>query len=137
MDKKLLSSFVGAFVVMYAIGFLFHVIIAEEYIKMIFENVVKPGAHHENMWGITVDYLIVALAMAWIYPKGYASGSPVAEGLRFGLIIGILVHISAAFGLSATMDISLGGILGDKMWHVVETIFGGITIGLISGKFNS
>ncbi len=136
MDKRFLFSFLGAFMVMYVLAFFFHVIIADGYIHTVFENVVKPGAHHEELWGILVNYLIVALAMAWIYPRGYDGGSPVTEGFRFGLAIGILVHISAAFALSATMDISLSGILGDKLWHVVETICGGITIGLIRGKMN-
>ena len=128
---KFLASSLGAFLVMYSLAFLFHVVIAADFIHTLFENVVKPESHHEDIGGIFLNYLIVAMTMAWIYPKGYAGGSPIIEGARFGLAIGLIVHLSAAFGLSATMDISFGGILGDKFWHVIETIGSGITIALI------
>lgn len=56
------------------------------------------------------------------------------EGLRFGLAVGVLVHLSAAFEQFATMDIALGSIFGDRLWHIVETAAGGITIALIHGR---
>lgn len=74
--------------------------------------------------------------MAWIYPKGYSGGSPIAEGLRFGLAIGILVHLSIAFEMWAMMDVNLGGVIGDRIFHIIDATAGGAVIGLIHGKIN-
>lgn len=132
MGKKFWLAFVAALVVMFALGSVFHVLVAAGFIERTFENVAKPDGF--LIWGILVAYAFVALVMAWAYPKGYAGGSPVLEGLRFGLAVGILVHLSAAFEQFATMDLALGPILGDRLWHVVETVAGGITIALVHGR---
>ena len=131
LEIKYWGSFFAAFLVMYLLSYLFHVVVAAEFIHDTFRAVVAPDQHHENIMGIAIDYLILAASMAWLYPT--AQHKVLSNALLFGLSIGILAHISAAFSMSATMNISFNNLLLDKSWHVVETIMGSITIGLIRG----
>jgi len=131
LEGKYWISFIAAFIVMYFLSYLFHVVVAAEFIHDTFRAVVAPGQHHENIMGIAIDYLILSASMAWLFPV--VQGKVLYKAFLFGLSIGVLAHISAAFSMSATMNISFSNLLLDKSWHVVETIVGSITIGLIRG----
>jgi len=130
-SRRFWFAFAGAFIAMYFLAFLFHEVMARSFVHETFGNVVRPGAHHENMWGITVSYILTALGLAWIWPRFKSEGSVLSGGLVFGLIIGLIMHIPAAFALYATMDLTFQGIMLDKAWHVLEVACGGITVALI------
>ena len=132
MGKKFWLAFIGGLVAMYALGGLFHLVIAGAWLDRVMADIAKPGG--TNMMGITLYYIVLAFMMAYIYPKGYAGGSPMPEGLRFGLMIGILVYISEAFHQFGAMNIALGPALAHGVWHVVEASAAGIVIGKIYGE---
>ena len=75
--------------------------------------------------------LIAMLALAWIYAKGYESGSGGMEGLRFGLLIGIFV-VGAVVG-DEYVTLNIGGKLALVM--AAGRLFGwaitGVVIGLV------
>ena len=48
------------------------------------------NANHEGIGLLLVAYIILALLMSYMYPLGYKGGKPIVEGLRFGIVIGIL-----------------------------------------------
>lgn len=45
---------------------------------------------------IVLGYLLLAILMTYVYPKGYSGGEPLAEGLRFGVFIGVLYTLPHA-----------------------------------------
>ena len=61
------------------------------------------------------------MLMAYLYPKGYSEGSPVGEGLKFGILIGLIWILPL-------------GLILDAVWHLVEEGAGGIVIGLVYGR---
>lgn len=105
--------------------------------------VIVPGfyarggeeAHHEGGGLIIVGYLLLGALMAYMYPIGYKGGRPVLEGLRFGLLIGLLwVLPQELVRLGAHGKGSISYILVNSAWHLVEQGAGGVIIGLIYGR---
>ena len=52
------------------------------------------GGTQPILWRIAVGCFSQALFMAIIYPHGYKGGSPLMEGLKFGLWIGLLFSVT-------------------------------------------
>jgi hypothetical protein len=129
--KKLLLASVAGFAVMFALAGLWHNLIMEQFYKSY--KLAALGGHEPVP--ILLGYLILALLMAYIYPKGYSGGSPAKEGLKFGIIIGllwILPHSLVLFGES--LSTSTEKLIINTIWHLVEQGGGGIAIGLVYSK---
>jgi hypothetical protein len=72
--------------------------------------------------------------MSLIYPVGYKGGSPAKEGLRFGVLIGLVVWLTANLTIHGVLKNTLASALVDSVWHIVEQGIGGIAIALVYGK---
>ncbi len=80
-------------------------------------------------------YVVLAVLMTHLYPKGYSGGSPVAEGLRFGIFIGLLFvlpHGLILYGADGGHTGTL--VIVDASWHIVEQGIGGIVIAVMHGR---
>jgi hypothetical protein len=75
--------------------------------------------------------LIAMLAASFIYAKGYEGGSGAAEGVRFGIVVGLLCTGYSAIVSYAILNI--GPRLGaSMMWSsLIEWIIAGVVIGLV------
>lgn len=129
--KKLLSTFVAGFIVMFALSGLWYLVIMKGFYSEQFADVQRPEF---NMVWITAGYLVAAILMAYVYPKGYKGGPPMNEGMKFGLIIGLLMALPISLVHLGVHNVPLTGSLVDTLYQVVEKIAGGITIGLVYGK---
>jgi len=85
-------------------------------------------------WPIVVVNLLMALIMAYIYPKGYEGGSPTAEGLRFGILLGLFVAIPFGLFMSRLFSIALGHPLVGIIVYTIEVTTAGLLIGLVYGR---
>ena len=87
-----------------------------------------------NMVLIVVSYLILGLLMAYIYPKGMEGTNKIANGIKFGILAGLIWVLPHALIIHATTE---GGALNvifiDTGWHLVEQACGGVVIALIYG----
>lgn len=86
------------------------------------------GAYMPILFG---GIFIAMLAASFIYAKGYEGGPGAAEGLRFGIVVGLL-----ATGYSAIVSyaiLNIGSRLGaSMMWSsLIEWIVAGVVIGLV------
>jgi len=131
--KKFSMAVVGSFIVMSFLGWLWHrVILGNFYMENISSPLPEP-----NVLFILLGYLILAVLMAYMYPHGYKGGSTLIEGLRFGVIIGLLwflpinVIMIGVAGKSGTL------VVVDGLWRLVEQGIGGIVIGYIYGSKSS
>jgi len=73
--------------------------------------------------------LLAILAVAFIYAKGYEGGSGVAEGARFGLLVGLFVVFAFASVNYATLNVGrkiavMTAAAGLVEWLVIGTIIG-------------
>ena len=130
MGSKLIGA-VGAFVVMFGLSGLWHQVLMAEFYAAILPSVARA---EPNMVIIAFGYLITAVVMALLYPLGYKGSSGVAEGLRFGAVIGLLWWLPANVVLSGVYETTLTSGLVDGVWHVVEGAAGGIVVGLVHAR---
>ena len=131
MNGRKLMGAVGAFVVMFGLGGLWHQVLLSEYYAAILPSVARA---EPNMVVIGYGYLITAVVMTLLFPVGYKGGSGIAEGLRFGAVIGLLWWLPANIMLSGVYEMTLTSGLVDGAWHVVEGAAGGVVIGLLHAR---
>ena len=131
MNGRKLMGAVGAFVVMFGLGGLWHQVLMSEYYAAILPSVARA---EPNLVVIGCGYLITAVVMTLLFPVGYKGGSGMAEGLRFGAVIGLLWWLLANVILSGVYETTLTSGLVDGAWHVVEGAAGGVVIGLLHAR---
>jgi hypothetical protein len=80
--------------------------------------------------------LVAGIAFATLFPFTNFKGSPVLRGLKFGLLIGLIMVPFVAFDLPARFVIPSVGtwILVQGILGILHFAFAGILIGLIYGK---
>ena len=72
--------------------------------------------------------------MSYMYPKGIEGTNKVTNGLKFGVLIGIIWVVPLSVVMySATVGSSLKVIGIDAIWHIVEQGIGGVLIAMIYG----
>ena len=132
--KKCILALIVSFIVMFLLSGLWHM-----YIMGDFYMEQNPAAKSEVMLGFVIlGYAVLALLMAYAYPLGYKGGSPVGEGLRFGILIGLLWLVPRSIVLYGVENTGTGLVLiVDGVWHLAEQGIGGIIIGLIYGRSES
>lgn len=134
MDTKkyLLASLTGL-IVMFVLAWLGHTIIMES----LFEASPMESITREMpiIPGIAVAYLVMALLMAYMYPKGIEGSGVFGNGLRFGVLVGLLVSVPISLIMYSTLH---GGtltmVVAEGVWHMVEQGAGGVAIAYVYGK---
>ena len=129
--RKFLLGALAAFVVGFLLSGLWHVLLMADFYE---SNAFGAMREPPLFWAIGLGYLVVGLIMAYMYPKGYEGGSPIAEGLKFGAVIGLLWWFSTNLVLYGALDGPFSMVLVDGAWHVVEEGLAGIALGLVYGR---
>jgi hypothetical protein len=83
-----------------------------------------------------VSILMQALVLAYLYPLFYRDGSPVKEGLKFGLLIGVLMASIAVFAEAGKQNVSslATWLVFESAYYVLQFGVLGVIIGLIYGR---
>ena len=81
--------------------------------------------------GMFAGIFVGLLAASYIYAKGYEGGVGVAEGLRFGILLGVFVATIFAGVNYATLNIGLGHSAVLAVAALVEWTVLGTVIGLV------
>ena len=130
MNKKLkhviIAALTGGFGMWVTAG-LWHNLI----LPLVNKNV---EAHHEGLGIMLIAYLILGIIMTYIYSLVYRGGKPIIEGLKIGIIIGILWVFPHGLTMAAAHDTSILYEIKNTVWHMVEQGIGGIIIAVIIGK---
>jgi len=130
MDTKkfLLASLAGA-AVMFLLSGLWHAVLLKDFYAAQFGAAVRA----EPLVSFSfLSYLSLAILMAIVFPFGYKGGAVVKEGLRFGILMGLLCRLpfSLVFYANST-SFTMSHVLFDGAWHIVEQGIGGIVMALI------
>jgi hypothetical protein len=78
-------------------------------------------------------YLCISFLLAVIFSRGY-EGKGMAEGLRFGVIIGLLMAIPMAYGTYGAMPIPYSLALKWFLFGVIEYAVAGAILAAVFGK---
>lgn len=130
--QKILLSTIGAGVVMFLLAGLWHgALMSDLYASDL--NQTEP-----SMYLIGGSYLVLALLMSYMYPKGIEGTNKIANGIKFGIVIGLLWVLPHSLIMHAVMEGStLRVVFIDVVWHAVEQACGGVVIALIYGIPNT
>lgn len=78
--------------------------------------------------------LIHAFLLAVIYPMGYRDGVPWVEGLRFGVLMALLISLPCALHVFAMVNAPASQQAYPVVWTVLVNGIGGIVVGLVHGR---
>ena len=130
--KKMIGAWLGGFVAMFLLGYIWHTMIISDYNAVQYADVLRPMADF-SIVHIVIGYLVLAFIMSYIYPLGYKGGPFVKEGLRFGVILGLLYTLPGAFIYAGVYKMPLAANILDAAYHLVEMGVGGIIMAKIYG----
>lgn len=90
MNKTFWIGFVVVYIVMQAMGFVIHeVMMADTYASL--GNVLRGETEMmDMMWMMMISAAVMVFMFCYIFTKGY-EGRGIVEGIRFGLMIGIMM----------------------------------------------
>lgn len=134
--KKYLIATVTGLIVMFALAYVGHTLLLES----LFEHSPMDAIAKEmpNIPGIAVAYLVLSLLMTYMYPKGVEGGSVMGNGLRFGILVGLIFSVPISIIMYSTIE---GGtvtmIVAEGVWHMIEQGAGGIAIAYVYGSTGS
>jgi hypothetical protein len=131
MTKKFWIAALAAFVVLFVYGFAVYGTLLASYMEGALEGI---GRAESPLWPYFFRYAIMALVMAFIYPKGYEGGTPWLEGLRFGLLTGVLLAAAMALDFYGLLPISGSAMLVMFIPELIGLGITGMVIGAIYGR---
>ena len=124
---------VAAWVVYLALGFLIHaVMLADLWAGLQQDGVARSSATGNALMPMAFGIALPgALAFAYAYAKGYEGGPGLQEGLRFGVLIGLIL---LAFGIVwnyVTFPLPLEYLTSLAVATVIQFAAVGMVVGLI------
>lgn len=126
--KQLIIATLASGFVMWALAGLWHKIVAVAFYTQ------ETHASHEGVGIILTAYLILALLMAYLFPVSKLGTQPIATGLVFGSIIGLLWVFPHELAMAGAHGKPLGYVFKNAGWHIVEQGIGGLVIALVVTK---
>ena len=127
--KKILFSTLSAGFVMWVVAGVWHNLI----MASLYEDI---HAKHEGIGLLLIAYFILALFMSYLYPLIYKGEKPILEGLKLGIIIGILWVFPHGLAMAGAHGDSILYVFKNTAWHMVEQGIGGIVIAFVYAKLN-
>ena len=131
MNKKFWTGFIAVFVVMEVLAFIIHGVILDSTYKSI-QGVWRPDMQ-SLMWVYHVLSAIGSFFFTLVFSKGY-EGKGTAEGVRYGLYIGIWMSSGMAYGSYAMINIPYSLALQWFIYGVIEYIIYGVVLAMVFGK---
>lgn len=106
----------------------------------LWHNLIMPSlyeevhATHEGIEIMLVAYFILAAFMAYLYPRLYRGEKPVTDGLKFGVLIGLLWVFPHDLAMVGAHGESIIYVIRNAIWHMIEQGIGGIILALVFRK---
>jgi hypothetical protein len=130
--RKIILATVSYFILTMAIAYPWHLILFHDL--------------YEEMGAFTRDEPIIPLGMvaitiqgiviAYLYPYWYKKGNPVIQGVKFSLIIGLMVYTVMGFSMAAKIDIKPVStfLFFNTVFQFLQFTITGVALGLIYGR---
>ena len=131
MSKKFWIGFVVVFVAMEIMMFLIHGVLLKSAYEAT-QSLWRPDMM-SLMWIYHVLALIGAFFLTLVFSKGY-EGKGLAEGVRYGLYIGIWMSAGMAYGSYAMINIPYSLALQWFLYGVIEYVIYGVLLSVVFGK---
>ena len=130
MNKKFWMAFIAVFITAEILDFVLYSLV----LGSAFSSLPVWRADMRSLqWIYVVITLVGSFFFTFIFSKGY-EGKGIAEGIRYGLYIGIWLSIGMAYGTYAMVNIPYGMTLEWFLLGVLTYIVMGIVASLVYGK---
>ena len=82
--------------------------------------------------------LTQGIVIAYLYPFYYKGGSPILQGIKFSLIIGMVVYSVMGFAMAAKIDINPIStfLFYSLIFQCIQFVITGTALGLIYGRIH-
>jgi hypothetical protein len=126
--KRFVFASLAVFVVGMILDFIIHMVILKE----VYEALASIWRADMNslMWIMYAFTLIFAFLFVYIFTKGY-EGKGIMEGVRYGLLIGLLMLLTGVFGQYVTYPLPFNLVIQWFIFGMIEFIILGIVAALI------
>jgi hypothetical protein len=136
LNKRLVYGAIAAFVVIFNLGYVFHEILAADFLKAGFGPGVQRAQYNIPVialaFALDVTLLALAYPVAYHYFSGKLGWSKVATGAVLGLFCGFLWDaLQGGLIEYATYNVTLPAMLVDSTYHTLEGVLAGCIIGAI------
>lgn len=101
----------------------------------------EMGAYTRPVPSIPLGMLAMfmqGVVIAYLYPFYYKGGSPFLQGIKFSLIMGVVVYSVMGFAMAAKIDINPIStfLFYSVVFQLIQFVLTGAVLGLIYGKIN-
>ncbi|HNX23611.1 MAG TPA: hypothetical protein PKG60_06155 [Spirochaetota bacterium] len=126
--KRFAAGGFAIFIIFQICDFIIHnLILGEIYMSMM--NVWRPDMM-SLMWIMYLTTFIMSYLMMFVFVKGY-EGRGILEGVRFGIILGLMISVSGAFYQYAVYPLPFSLIIQWAIYGLIEFILAGIAAAAI------
>jgi hypothetical protein len=131
MNKKVWLGFIVVLVLMEVVSYVVHTLILGATYESL-KSLWRPDMQ-SHIWMYQVISVIGAFFFTFIFSKGY-EGKGLAEGIRYGLYIGIWMSVGMAYGTYAMIAIPYSLALQWFIYGVISYVIYGIALAMVFGK---
>ncbi len=135
MNKKIILSSVLVFVLFLIMDHVLHNVLLAGLYAETASLWRGPGEMRGLLWIIIAVDLALAVLVTWLFAKGWETGKSWAgQGLRFGLVLGLLFSLPMGFSMYAIMPIPFSLGLGWFLGALTEFVIVGLTLAFLFRK---
>ena len=121
----------AAWVLYMAMGYLVHGVLLKD-LYMQYTGVMRPEAQAQAILPVNFGVVLVGFfAFAYAYAKGYEGGNGLQEGLRFGVLVGIMLCTFGTIWEYMVWPVGRRLLAAWLIDYIVEFALYGIVVGLI------
>lgn len=117
-------------VAMWLVAGLWHTVVLARFYER------ETGATHAGTGVILVAYLVLGGFMAYLYRRTWRGGLPPVEGLKLGIVVGLLWVFPHELAMAGAHGEPLGYVFQNAAWHAGEQGLGGVIVGLVAGRLS-
>ncbi|MCA1560426.1 MAG: hypothetical protein LC753_04955 [Acidobacteria bacterium] len=122
---------VAVWILSFGFGFLVHAVLLEE-VYLQHMPMLRPQAQASAIMPVAYGFSLIGfLAFSYAYAKGYEGGNGLQEGLRFGVLVGIMLSTFGAIWEYMVWPASTRLLAAWLIDFIVEFAVYGMVVGLI------
>jgi hypothetical protein len=130
LSRVALAGFV-AWVVFSIVGFLAHGVLMKD-LYLAHAAIMRPEAEANARLPLAfIVSLVGMMAFAYAYAKGYEGGKGVQEGLRFGVLVGVMLIAFVVVWDYMTYPLSRNFLFALVVDYIIEFAIYGVVVGAI------
>jgi len=128
MTGKFAISVIVMFIMSWGLGFAIHgALLQGDYAR--FPNLMRTMADMQTkLPAILIAHLCIALGFTWIYLKGKEDKPWLAQGIRYGLAVSVLMVVSLYLIYYAVMPFPLDLVIKQIVYDTIRVVLMGIVL---------